>query len=425
MFDKSWSEQLKTAVSQVTAAYFADLGGVCCSSEFNLIDKRTAKLTGTPVSNIAQVVIARELACRWLPALLLPPIKAVALDLDFTLHDGALGEDGVDGLRLTRQHVEFQSLIKTLQSNGVFIALVSRNELDDVEALFKQRQDYPLRWEDFSSIHVNWEDKAVNLGRVADDLRIALDAVLYVDDNIGELSSIAQQLPDVHTVFAHKDAGLTRQVVSYYPGLWRWHVGEDDQKRIEDLKANATRDRVRAKGLDTAEYFRSLQVSLLFRKDPVEQSGRLFDLANKTNQFNLALRRSKQARIESYMERLDAGVMSVQLSDRLTDSGVIAVILAVLEGSRMIVEEVCISCRALGRKLESIIVLNSLREMPIFEECDEVVFQVSQGERNAPARSWLAGVLGVQEELTDGEYGIPAQRVREFTVEPGIEILVE
>ena len=91
----------------------------------------------------------------------------------------------------------------------------------------------------------------------------------------------------------------------------------------------------------------------------------------------------------------------------------------------MMVEEVCISCRALGRKLESIIVLNSLREMPIFEECDEVVFQVSQGERNAPARSWLAGVLGVQEELTDGEYGVPAQRVREFTVEPGIEILVE
>ena len=168
-------------------------------------------MAGTPVSNAAQPLLARKLACHWIPATIFPPIKAVALDLDNTLHDGVLGEDGIQGVQLTPAHQALQHFIKSLQQRGIFIALLSRNEPIDVEALFAQRDDYPLRWDDFSVTEISWGDKAAAINRIAKALRVAADSILFVDDNPGELASVAAQLPQVHTVYASPDAGQTQR----------------------------------------------------------------------------------------------------------------------------------------------------------------------------------------------------------------------
>src|SRR5690606_20408691 len=104
------------------------------------------------------------------------PVKAVAVDLDHTLHKGVLGEDGFDGVLLTPGHAALQHHIQLLRQQGIFIGLVSRNVLSDVESLFSQRKDYPLRWTDFSAVEVSWGDKAEALERIARTLRISTDA---------------------------------------------------------------------------------------------------------------------------------------------------------------------------------------------------------------------------------------------------------
>jgi len=419
------TDALQALADDLPDVYFADLGAACVEAAVPLLDARSAALAGTPVSSAAQLVLARQLACHWLPASLLPPLKAVALDLDNTLHSGVLGEDGIHGVQLTPSHLEFQRYLKSLQQKGIFLALVSRNERADVEALFTQRQDYPLRWEDFSAIEVSWGDKAVAIELVAETLRIAPDAVLFVDDNPGELARVTMQLPEVPTVYAYPDASLTQQAVHFYPGLWRWKLGSDDTKRVQDLKANAARQALATSVTTPAEYLRNLQVTLVYRCDSREQLTRLAELCNKTNQFNLALRRFNQADLAKRLRRRDSCVVSVQLRDRFADSGVIAVIVAARHGEQLVVEELCVSCRALGRQLENTIVLFALNSMPIFAGCREVAFRVQCGPRNQPAIDWMAQLLDQREVPSRGLHVLPAQRLMGFVAAEGVTLIKE
>lgn len=417
-------ETLQAMADSIPAVSFADLGAACAEAEVPLLDERSAQMAGTPIGKAAQLVLARKLACHWLPATLFPPVKALVLDLDHTLHSGVLGEQGFQGVQLTSGHAELQRYLKSLQQRGVFLALVSRNEMTDVEELFRQREDYLLRWEDFSAVEVSWGEKVAAIERIAEKLRIAPDSMLFVDDNPGELANVAMQLPKMHTVMAHSDASLTLRVVQFYPGLWRWRVESDDLKRLQDLGANVERDALAKTIIAPDDYFRSLQIALVYRYDPEEQLNRVADLCNKTNQFNLALRRFNQAEVAELMSSQNACVASVQLRDRFADSGVIAVIVAERKGEQLVVEELCISCRALGRQLESTIILLALREMPIFKGCSEVTFRVEHGPRNTPALNWLGGLLGSSAEPSAGLHSIPAQRLVDFVAVEGISVSI-
>ncbi|MDR7272183.1 FkbH-like protein [Pelomonas saccharophila] len=383
----------------------ADLAAVCEAAGVPLLDARLAKVAGSPLSAAAQSVIARELACRWLPALLLPPVKAVAVDLDHTLYAGVLGEDGPDGVQLTPGHAELQGQIKALRERGIFIALVSRNEQADVKALFETRADFPLRWDDFSVTEVSWGDKAEALQRVAQALNIDVSAVAFVDDNPGELAQVASRLPTLRSVFAHADAALTARVLAHLPALWRWRVSAEDAKRVDDQRANAQRAELAS--VHPEAYFESLGVKLRFSLNDASRLARMAEMSGKTNQFNLALARLGEADYAARLADPAGSVVTIELADRFSDSGVIG-LLAARQGSEGItVDELLISCRAMGRRLEDSIVIGALQCLP----AASVRFVVTEGPRNQPARQWLG-------ETTEW----PADRVQSFTPPDGVQI---
>jgi len=415
--------QLQAMTDTVPGIYLADLRTICDEADVMLLDPRTAVMAGTPLSNAAQLVLARKLSCHWIPAAILPPIKVVAVDLDNTLHAGVLGEDGIQGVRLTTAHQTLQRFLKSLRERGVFLALLSRNELIDVEALFEQRVDYPLRWEDFSATEISWGNKADGLRSLAKTLRVATDSILFVDDNLGELAGVESQLPQVHTVYASPDPTDTQRAIEYYPALWRWKVESDDAKRVQDMKANVAREKLLAESVNPSDYFRKIHPTLILRIDPADLISRLADLCGKTNQFNLAMRRFNQAELAERLKCSEACIASVQLKDRLSDSGVIAVIVARRDGERLMIEELCISCRAMGRQLEDTLITMAICEMRIFADCREVLFHVQHGPRNQPALDWLAQILETRTRPEPGVHTIRADRLRSFRPPDGIVLI--
>lgn len=414
------AERLARRLAGVAGVQLGDLQALCVDDDCPLLDARNATWAGSPLSRQAQVAAARALACRWLPALLMPPIKAIALDLDHTLYRGVLGEDGAAGLELTEQHRALQQALLALRDKGIFLALVSRNEQADVLAMFEARADFPLAWRHFSAHEVSWGEKSAALGRIAAQLRIGLDAIVYVDDNPGELARAAQAHPALRTVWAAPDARQTLATLDHFPGLWRWTSSQEDGRRIEDLAAHAERETLAAQSQDADAYFRSLQVRLGFRAGDAADLPRLADLCVKTNQFNLSLARLNIAQLQGLAEDPAASLCAVSLSDRLSDSGIIAALAARREGDRLDLLELCISCRALGRQLEDSIVLLALRHMPALAGCRSIGFEVGHGPRNQPARAWLAGWLG--HDPGPGRHEIDAERVRQFTPPAGVAL---
>jgi hypothetical protein len=94
-------------------------------------------------------------------------------------------------------------------------------------------------------------------------------------------------------------------------------------------------------------------------------------------------------------------------------------------GKQLVVVELCISCRAMGRQLEDTIIILALRDMSIFEGCQEVAFRVQHGPRNQPAIDWLVRLLGLNAPPVPGLYTIPSQRLIDYVPADGITLIKE
>lgn len=381
----------------------ADPWTVCDEAGVALIDERTAVLTGSRISRDAQVQLARALGARWLPAALLPPCKMVAVDLDETLHRGVLGEDGIEGVEVTPAHARLHTYLKELAAGGVLLALVSRNEPEDVERLFAaRREDYGLALEDFVAVEVSWGSKADAVHRAAAAARIGEDAVVFVDDNPGELLTVGLECAGVALVHAQADADRTVDALRWQPGLWRWKGDDAAPVRAGDIAANAARERLLHEATDFDRYLEELGVRVEIGVDRPEQLTRLADLSAKTNQFNLTIARLGEADLQRAMKDEDSYVVSVALSDRLSDSGIIALLAVTNDNQQLWVDELAMSCRAMGRGLESLLVSQALRALPCWEDVREVCFQVRDAQRNLPARRWLGDFAGLGHEGAPG-----------------------
>ncbi len=393
---------LQRAVDGIAACYIAGMSETAQKLGDDFFDTRLESLGGTKLSRSALTDVAREIACKWVPGAVFPPIKAVALDLDNTLYSGVLGEDGREGIDLTPGHKELQGYLHGLPKRGVFLALVSRNQRRDVEELFTVREDFPISWTDFSATRIGWTDKADSLLEISRQLRISFDAILYVDDNPGELASVAMRLPGLQTLHARPDPFETLRGLEYYPGLWRWRYGKDDRLRTHDLKASQARSALLAETVSEEDYFSLLNVHLQLALDPMSRLARLSELSRKTNQFNVALGRIPEAQMARYMSSCDSAVVGAYLKDRLSDSGLIFMMVVKRLGKDLAIEELCISCRALGRQLEAVMIGQALALAQRKLKGRRVYCRWRKGPRNQPALEWLEKASGQPLESSEG-----------------------
>lgn len=368
-----------------------------------------AALTGTRYADALCLEAARTLAFDVLATFYAAPIKALAVDLDNTIYAGVLGEDGPDGVRLTGGHVLLQREIARLSEQGVLVAVVSKNEPADVHQLFASRLDFPLRPERVTSWQVGWGEKSEGVRAAASEFNIAPDAFLLIDDNVGELVQVGSRHPGLRLLHAGGEAEATVRALARYPGMPR--RGEAFAGRAADLAANAQRAEMAGSAPDEDAYLAALKAELTFALNPAEDRARLAELSRKTNQFNLALRRFDEVEVDRYLTAPDRCVVHVKLADRLADSGSVAVLFGRLEGARMIVDELCISCRALGRKLEDLMVTEALRGAMRQVGAGEAAFDYRLGPRNQPAIDWLAAFADAPVTGEAGRLTLPKDSV--------------
>jgi FkbH-like protein len=63
------------------------------------------------------------------------------------------------------------------------LAVCSKNEHKTAVEPFEKHPEMLVRMKDIASFQANWEPKSENLRRIADELNLGLDSIVFVDDN--------------------------------------------------------------------------------------------------------------------------------------------------------------------------------------------------------------------------------------------------
>ncbi len=145
-------------------------------------DPASEELGRIPYSPMFFTAVATLVARRF-HALQRPPCKVIVLDCDQTLWSGVCGEDGPTGVRLDPPRVALQQFMKRQMEAGKLLAICSKNDEADVNAVFGKGAPMPLKREDFAAWRVNWRPKSENLKAIADELKLGLDSFVFIDDN--------------------------------------------------------------------------------------------------------------------------------------------------------------------------------------------------------------------------------------------------
>ena len=389
---------LREAAAQMPDVYAFPYAAITAHLGADAIEGRVEAM-GTPIAGEAAVLAAQHLGLLWIPAMVRPRVKSIIVDLDNTLIGGVLGEDGALGVRTGGAYARLRARLLRLHEQGVLLALVTKNELGDVDTLFCERAELSELRCAFATVATGWGSKSESVRAIASRLRIDVDGVLIVDDNPGEVAAMATALRDASFIIAG-DPDVTVRALALHPGLLAVRADELGSRRAADLLAAERRATELQHAEDPAEYVRSLRMVARLRTNAAADLARVSALSRKTNQFNTALQRFTESDVQRYMTRADSRVVSIRLRDRLSDSGMIGAVFAHREGETAVIDEISVSCRALGRSIEGALLGAALTRTAEDLGCARVVIPFTAGPRNEPARAWLAAVANAVDGRT-------------------------
>jgi FkbH-like protein len=174
-----------------------------------------------------------------------------------------------------------------------------------------------------------------------------------VDDSSFEVDAVREQLPMVRVFQVPKR-------LTDYPAMMReisalflaGGVGAEGRSKTRQYRQLAEASSMQAGFSSQEDYLRSLGLKVRLQRDASDQIGRISELMNKSNQFNVTTRRLMPGAVAQLMESDHATVYSFTVSDRLADHGITGVLITEDDGDAVVVHSFLMSCRVIGRGVE-------------------------------------------------------------------------
>jgi FkbH-like protein len=355
----------------------------------NWRDDRMFLASRLPVSSVSFGAYAGGLVRSFSP-LFRAPRKILCTDLDNTLWGGVLGEEGPEGIATGTAfpgncYLEYQRYLKQLSSRGILLAIVSKNNDADVREAFQIRAaDLGLTLDNFVATKISWSEKATSIRELAEELSLGIDSFVLVDDNPVECEAIRQQLPEVAVIAAPvEEPWKLVELLSSQPFFDAAVVTDDDVNRLNEYKAQGQRAELANTAGDRNEFLASLEIVCTFFSALNAPLARSVQLLAKTNQFNLTTRRRSAAEVEEFASSARGHAIAVRVRDRFGDAGVVGLALARTEGDTCSIDSLLLSCRVIGRGIETAL-LAHLGQNAIRAGATRLVGEFIPTKKNAP-----------------------------------------
>jgi FkbH-like protein len=270
-------------------------------------------------------------------------IKCVVWDLDNTLWDGILLEDGE--VRLKPGVAE---VIRALDERGVLHSIASRN---DHGAAMAKLAELGLA-EYFIYPRINWNSKSSSVQGIAADINIGIDALAFVDDQPFEREEVAFTHPQVMCVDAVDVPRLLEM-----PELQPRFVTDDSRIRRRMYMADIERNRAEAEFVGPQEEFLAT-LGMVFTIAPCREEDlkRAEELTVRTHQLNTTGYTYSYEELDAFRKSEGHRLLICSLNDRHGTYGKIGLALLECGPEVWTIKLLLMSCRVMSKGVGTIVV---------------------------------------------------------------------
>ena len=385
---------LRERLAGVPSAFVWDYAGlVHAEGARRWTDPRLWALGRIAVASEHQPAFAAHLA-RTLASATRTPAKVLVLDLDNTLWGGVVGDDGMEGLRLGDDHPgsafkAFQRRCLALADRGILLAVVSKNDHEVAERVFREHPEMLIRWEHLAAARINWRPKSENLLELATELNLGTDSFVFFDDNPVEREEVRLRVPDVAVIEVPDDPLAYEATLAACALFDQTGLSAEDRTRAESYRLDRERRDLSRRFESVDDFLRDLAMTA--EVGPVDAStlGRVAQLVGKTNQFNLTTRRHGPAELAAMAASASHVVACLRAGDRFGDQGLVCVGIVRVDGTDAVVDTFLMSCRVMNRRIEHAM-MSYLADAARARGCTRLVGDWLPTRRNGMVRGFFA-----------------------------------
>jgi FkbH-like protein len=342
-------------------------------------------------------------------------IKCVVWDLDNTMWDGTLIEDGLENLSLKPNIVK---VLKSLDERGILNSIVSKNNYD--EALGALRgfgiEDY------FLCPQISWQPKSVGIQAIARELNIGVDSLLFVDDSEFELQQVKAVHSEVQVLKADRYLQIEEAEACQGP------VTTESRERRKLYQVESRRQAIVGDfGEDYTAFLRYCNIRLNIHPMTEHNLGRVHELTQRTNQMNFSGNRYHKSTLESILSTAHLDTYVVDVEDRFGSYGVVG--FCIVDNRVPLMTDLMFSCRVQSKRVEHALLAYIIRK---YIEITGKDFHANYQKtpRNAPSGRVFAD-LGLQEVGSEDAVSrlvfvksqeVPDDRIVEVVVHESTEV---
>jgi FkbH-like protein len=311
-------------------------------------------------------------------------VKCVVWDLDHTLWDGILVEDGSQALVLK---CGIAGVLETLDRRGILNSIASKNGHDDAMAVLRRFGIDKY----FLAPQISWAPKSDGLRSISRELNIGLDSILFVDDSTFELQQVAAACPEVRTM----DARNYRQIPEI--SECRVPVTEETTRRRELYQVESVRrQEAQAFGEDYLAFLRHCRIRISISPLSDNTLERVHELTQRTNQMNFSGTRYDRETLRAILAQQHLDTYVISCGDRFGSYGVVGFSVVDIREPRMI--DLMFSCRVQSKRVEHAFLIFLIRKY-VDQTASDFFANYAKTPRNTPSGRVFSD-LGMQELST-------------------------
>ncbi|MCQ9201518.1 MAG: HAD-IIIC family phosphatase [Prochlorococcus marinus XMU1425] len=320
------------------------------------------------------------------------PIKAISVDLDNTLWHGLAGEDDstISKDFPSSSNLRLQIVLKRLINQGFFITISSKNSIESIRNSFKRLKEYMvLSIDDFSDIQAGWDAKSESIRRSAKRLNISTESFIHIDDSDFEINQIRSELPETKVLkFEPNTFDLALYDLLVCNRIRRNKINESDNNRIKKLNPINFEKNKLIENQNINEYISTLSIELsILKSDSIKDNERIYQLFQRTNQFNNTTRRFSKVEINDLIN--NGNLFALKYSDINNQTPEIASIIVINFDSKFpSLESFILSCRFFSRGLEYVFLKEVIDQ--INNDFDYIEIPLKKTKKNKPFYDFIA-----------------------------------